>query len=696
LRHDTLTTSATLLDSISRPIRLGKEIGRGGEGRVYEVDGDPSLVAKVYHKRPLPDDQCAKLQAMAACWSKDLEAIAAWPRSVLYDPSTKKPCGMLMIKMTGARPLHELYGTTNRRRHFPEAGWQHLVLAARNTAAAFQTLHSAGIVVGDVNQGNLLVDQQMCVRMIDCDSFQISSNGRTFSCPVGTPHFTPPELQSKKLRDVLRSENNDRFGMAVLLFHLLFVGRHPFAGRYRGPTDLPIEKAIAERRFAFSKHKQDTMVDPPPASLLLEDLPPAVADLFESAFRGNGSDNFERPGPVSWVEQLEALIKRRKTCAFDPMHVYYSELGECPWCRIEDTGGPTFFVTSGGSARISADRLAALDERIWDLEEVTYPHLAPALLTLPEMPPMKRLKSPPKKTWLDAAGALLVALWGVSLAGAFFSGAVVAAASALSLIPAGLLLFSKPGRQRRKTVDDYTAWLAAKRETLAKRAKMIELRRHQREMAFNRANDELHAEIETHRAEGDQLQDVLVQHRMSQKAEFLRDFLIREHARAIPGLTNSQVTIMESYGVESANDLDQLKLYAIPSIDGEMVMELLQWRARVERDFVFSPDHGVTISDLKQAKEVAVRRFKISQARKILAQVKQIQSLAEAEKVEIPRTLAPFDDEAAKWKSVAKQFRDFQSGRQRFERWINRSPATIAAWSLGIPALVFLVYLFAR
>ena len=65
-----------------------------------------------------------------------------------------------MTKMVGARQLHELYGTTNRRRHFPEAGWHHLVLAARNTAAAFQTLHSAGIVVGDVNQGNLLVDNR--------------------------------------------------------------------------------------------------------------------------------------------------------------------------------------------------------------------------------------------------------------------------------------------------------------------------------------------------------------------------------------------------------------------------------------------------------------------------------------------------------------------------------------------------------
>ena len=284
-----LGASTVLLDSISRPVPVGDQIGRGGEGAVYEVQSDPSLVAKVYHKRPLDDEQVAKLQAMVSVWSSPLETIAAWPRSILFDGSSRKPCGILMTRMVDARPLHELYGTTNRRRHFPEVGWHHMVLAARNTAAAFQTLHAANVLVGDVNQGNLLVDNRMCVRMIDCDSFQLNSNGRTFPCPVGTPHFTPPELQSQKLRDIVRTQNHDRFGLAVLIFHLLFVGRHPFAGRFRGVGDLSIEKAIAEYRFAFSKNRQDTLVDPPPASLLIDDFPPNIAALFEAAFRIAGA-----------------------------------------------------------------------------------------------------------------------------------------------------------------------------------------------------------------------------------------------------------------------------------------------------------------------------------------------------------------------------------------------------------------------
>ena len=276
------TRPKTLFDAISQPIDLGDELGRGGEGSVFEVAGNPSVVAKVYHKTPLPEDQVAKLRVMSSVWSADLEKISAWPRTLLFDPVQRKPCGLLMSKMEGARPLHELYGTTARRRHFPDVGWHHLVLAARNTAAAFNTLHSAGIVVGDVNQGNLLVDGKMCVRMIDCDSFQIAREGKTYNCPVGSPHFTPPELQGQRLRDVVRTVNHDRFGLATLIFHLLFVGRHPFAGRFRGQGDLSIEKAIAESRFAFSRNKAETQVDPPPASLLLDDLPQSLGGLVRS------------------------------------------------------------------------------------------------------------------------------------------------------------------------------------------------------------------------------------------------------------------------------------------------------------------------------------------------------------------------------------------------------------------------------
>jgi hypothetical protein len=70
--------------------------------------------------------------------------------------------------------------------------------------------------------------------------------------------MAPPELQGKRLDQVTRTSNHDSFGMAVLVFNLLFMGRHPFAGKYLGRDDMPMDKAIAQFRFAYSARAKET------------------------------------------------------------------------------------------------------------------------------------------------------------------------------------------------------------------------------------------------------------------------------------------------------------------------------------------------------------------------------------------------------------------------------------------------------
>jgi DNA-binding helix-hairpin-helix protein with protein kinase domain len=592
--------------------------------------------------------------------------------------------------------LHELYGTTNRRRHFPDVGWHHLVLAARNTAAAFQTLHAAGIVVGDVNQGNLLVDPQMCVRMIDCDSFQIARNGQVFNCPVGTPHFTPPELQSQKLRDVERTPNHDRFGLAVLIFHLLFVGRHPFAGRYRGPGDLTIEKAIGESRFAFSHNKAVTMVDPPPASLLLDDLPAGVAELFESAFRGGAAEGASaRPSPQVWVAELEMLMKRRRACSFDHAHVYSAHLEKCPWCRIEDAGGPTFFVASGGTSIISNDRLLRYDEKISQLKEVQFPELPIRQIDLPTMPVLKRPKELPKRTRLDAASAALVAGGVVGLAGAVVSPWLLVVGLAASVASAGYLLFCKKSKSQRKAVVDFNDWLEKSLVGLARMSQSIERQHEQRKEAFHNSVEDLQLEIKRYRSEGAQLKEVIMQQGSELKSNFLRQHLIRDDTRKIAGLTTSHLALLESFGVETANDVERLKLYGVPNIDEDLTMELLHWRQQVERGYVFNPEHGEILAELRGGGEAGVRRFKVSQARKILTGQEQLQALAAARKAELTQVLSQYEVATSQWLKVAKQLRDFQNGRRPLERLINHSPWSTASAAAGIAAAAGLLYAMA-
>lgn len=680
-----------MIDSKGSPIQLGKEIGRGGEGCVFEVEGVAGMAAKIYHQTPLSSDQVEKLETMVSLWSEKIELISAWPSSLIYKVRGKQPCGFLLPRVLQARELHELYGSTNRRLHYPDAQWHHLVLAARNTAAAFEAFHAAGIAVGDVNQGNLLVDPQMCVRMIDCDSSQITSREKTFFCPVGTPHFTPPELQSKKLRDVYRTKNHDSFGLAVLIFHLLFIGRHPFAGRFRGQGDMSIEKAIAERRFAFSKHHEETLMAPPPASLVLADLPPQLAELFEKAFRAEEAKGDVRPSARQWVEQLELLIKFRRTCDFDPLHVYFSQSQSCPWCRIEDQGGPSFFVPAEGVPTLSLKRVEQLDERINLLRIVEFTDLPPSRIDTPSMPLLKKLESPPKRTRVDRAAFALAAACLLCAIGIAWLPAL--AVGTLTLFAAaGTLFFTSESQKRRKAVEDYQAWLSRTMDRLEEMAQRVAGSHRKRVAEYAQAIEEFHHEVKNYRAEGDELRKVLKQQGGTHKDDFLRKRMIRDNFRDVSGLTRAMVPMLESFGIDSAYDIDRLNLYGVPNLNTAATIGLLQWKDQVADQFVFKPDHGVTLKDMKQSEEYTTQRFKVTQARKVLMASTQLRQLADFGRSQLEVTLGPFDDLSKQWRGVAKQLRDFQSKRPTVERLANSSPVTLICLVIGVPLACLFFY----
>lgn len=332
-------------DSLGKEVRLGKILGYGGEGNVHEVVGDASVAAKIYHNLPEPA-KARKLSLMTRTTAlSDLNKISAWPVGTLHKFPNGPVLGFLMPRIANSEETHVLYSPAQRKLKFPQADWSFLVHTARNLAAAFATFHSTGnIVVGDVNPKNILISHKAEVTFIDCDSLQFSANGDDYLCEVGFPECTPPELQRDSFKDLPRTQNHDDFGLAVLCFHLLFMGRHPFVGRFHGQGDMPIEKAIREYRFAFGTSVRSRQMSPPPDSLGLDCLPNQIATLFERAFSLERARAGSRPSAIQWVNALEALEKNLARCADDSGHKYYRSLARCPWCTIESKGGPAFFI----------------------------------------------------------------------------------------------------------------------------------------------------------------------------------------------------------------------------------------------------------------------------------------------------------------------------------------------------------------
>jgi DNA-binding helix-hairpin-helix protein with protein kinase domain len=195
-------------------------------------------------------------------------------------------------------------------------------------------------VVGDINGRNILVRSTGSVCLIDIDSIQIG-DGRQFPCTVGFPEYTPPELQGLKLADNRRNKDSDRFGLSVVVFQLLAMGRHPFDG-----SRLPRETAIKRHLSAFAWVPFFRTRPLALNGLRTEDLfDKRIAELFGHAFAV--SSRFTgRPTAAEWADELADYQTNLNACAANSAHQYPMALRQCPWCELERKGKPPAFVAT--------------------------------------------------------------------------------------------------------------------------------------------------------------------------------------------------------------------------------------------------------------------------------------------------------------------------------------------------------------
>ena len=332
-----MTTPALLIDQ--RGVRLGPRIGKGGEGEVYSLEDDDLHAVKLYTVSDLVERE-QKVEAMIRSGMAHQAPQGAFPLSVVRTEAGRF-AGFLMRKVLEHNPLHELYSPGSRKLHFPHADYRFLVRTAQNISKAIASVHAIGCVVGDINQSSILVSKAATVALIDSDSFQVTTASQTFFCRVGVPEYTPPELQGVPLAKVPRTANQDAFGLAIVIFQLLFMGRHPFVGSVRRGDIPPLHQSIKEFRFVYAEHR-DVGMDQPPGTPALSDFPPSVANAFEAAFGITTRDS--RPSAQQWIDILAALEHSLIQCPDEKLHWYPVEASECLWCAMERELGATLFI----------------------------------------------------------------------------------------------------------------------------------------------------------------------------------------------------------------------------------------------------------------------------------------------------------------------------------------------------------------
>jgi DNA-binding helix-hairpin-helix protein with protein kinase domain len=586
--------AAKLHDHLGRPLDLGPPLASGGEGSVHAVAAEAGLLAKVYH-RPPDGDKVEKLRWMTAHAGPELLRFAGWPTATLHDGAGGPVVGFLMPRFTGHQAIHTLYSPAHRRTAFPTADWAFLIHTAMNAAIAFDALHGQGHVVGDVNQSNLLVSERAVVALIDCDSFQVCADGRLFPCGVGVSPYTPPELQGQSLRGVVRTPNHDRFGLAVLVFHLLFMGRHPYAGRFLGSGEMSLEQAIAEHRFVYGREPGALQMAPPPNALSLDVLSPDLRQLFERAFGRGSAAEGARPAAAEWQAALAAFTKQLRTCPQDSGHKVPAHLLECPWCALMSAGAPNFFLgvsLDGASFDVDTAFLARVAERV---ARVRRQRFAPPRLTLP-----RRLPAPTPPAGqarvvhriARAVGWAALAAWCVWLL--YVCGPwqtwlpLLGVAVALSVV-SFLLRRSPPvaevARRRR-------ALQAARAELQAAVAEWRQLA-DRYDADFRRLRDRLHQLQDQYRKlparyEAEQPQS---DRQTYFRNQFLRTCFISDHD--IDRIGPGRKALLASYGIETAADVDEERLLGVRGIGPVLAGNLLAWRRKMLAQFKYDPQAAV-------------------------------------------------------------------------------------------------------
>lgn len=579
-----------MFDSSGRRVSLGKKIGTGGEGTVYEVPAlGNDIVAKIYHKEVSPEKQ-AKLLGMVKAGDESLRKIAAWPKETLHMGAGGQIRGFLMPKVAGCEEVHVLYGPSHRKQRYPDKDWAFLVNTARNTAAAFEAIHSHGHVIGDVNPKFVFVAGNSIVKLIDCDSFQIIADGKHYLCEVGVPHFTPPELQNySTFRGIHRTKNHDNFGLALLIFHILLMGRHPFSGVFSGAGDMPLEKSIQQFRYAFGLNAASRGMTPPPNSVTPAILPGAVSQLFERAFTERGAQLEGRPTARDWVATLDSLKGQLRTCGQESAHKYFGGLTACPWCIQEQRSGNFFFISlATATSGINSFNLAQVWTRIMAIKSPgRAPEISASGFKIQPRPLPDSIGSARNAVVFKKIAAVGLILGSLVMAPQWFI---------IALIIGAFLFFSKADDLAERNARIGALNTARQHMTTLQERWNLEAGDGKFQAKIKELSN-LQTEYESLANQLSQEKQKLQQNlRNTQLYKFLDKFFLENHD--IPGVGPTRKATLASFGVETAADVNWSKIISIKGFGQALAGAIVSWRKSIEQRFVFDPTKGVDPADI--------------------------------------------------------------------------------------------------
>jgi serine/threonine protein kinase len=345
-----------LLRNGSRSVRveLGRELGKGAAGRIYEVVSRPDLVAKVYFDpatgRPshrLAREQYDRVDAMLRNPPRVGEPHQeggrsfhqlAWPTDHVLNLSGEAlGFAMPMLPLKHACDLEAILTKKARERENLPHELIVRLYVARNLAAVVRELHKAGHYVIDMKPKNMSVYRIASpglIAMLDADGFSVYGGpGERYPAEMFTSEYIAPELLANNRKPGEAREEQDRWALAVIIFRLLNENLHPYSGVYSGGDSPVIDEHVRNWRYAYGRTPHPELR--PPVFSMHELFDDDTRELFDRAF---GRDPYSRPEAREWRNHLDLFTDPAKgrllQCKVDPSHWHFSK--GCGLCHREE------------------------------------------------------------------------------------------------------------------------------------------------------------------------------------------------------------------------------------------------------------------------------------------------------------------------------------------------------------------------
>jgi len=341
--------------SHSVPATVGKLIGHGGQGSVFEVTaaGYTDAVVKWYNDFYAEHFYADQLQTI-----RDLLALGApahgylWPRSLAFATGNgsfgyimdKRPAAFEELQQLVTGPASDAISDDAR------------IAFALQVVAALQELHTAGFAYRDINLGNFFMRPASGEALI-CDTDNIGAERRPYIGVRGKDEFMAPEIVRGHANP---SSNTDRHSLAVLLF-ILFLRWHPLEG---ASTKGLLDDEAQLRNFGLHPRfclNPDNPSNRPPddeaahVRLFWRWYPARLRRLFIQSFtKGLDDPQHGRVMESDWLETLVSLRDSMMTCATCG-RIHFHDPTEVRTCRRPGCGAsydaPTFLDVRLGHAR---------------------------------------------------------------------------------------------------------------------------------------------------------------------------------------------------------------------------------------------------------------------------------------------------------------------------------------------------------